>query len=415
MYALIDCNNFYASCERIFRPDLEGRPIVVLSNNDGCIVARSREAKELDIPMGIPFFKIKEYCAKHRVVVFSSNYQLYGDISRRVMNILAQFIPDIEIYSIDEAFLDFSKIPAEERINFAYQIRDTIKKWLGISVGIGIGPTKTLAKVANNIAKKNENGVFDISDPQIMEKTLRRFALDEIWGIGRRTAAKLHVMGIYDGYDFRKSPPKLIRQKLGVMGERLQNELNGISCLKMEDVKPRRNILSSKSFGRKVTRIEELQEAVALYTTRATEKLRNQNSLTKSISVFILTNRFEENYYRDYATHNFANPTENTLEIINAATACIKKLFKPGLKYKKAGIILMDLTSKNEYLQTDLLAQNSLAKSAKLMSAIDQINQKHGKLTIFSATVLGSNDWYMKASNRSPRYTTDWKELRNVN
>ena len=422
IFALIDCNNFYASCERIFQPHLAKKPIVVLSNNDGCIIARSNEAKDLGIEMGAPLFKFRELIKQKKVAVFSSNYTLYGDISNRVMKSLAMMIPDLEIYSIDEAFLRLDNIGFEEIFKLCEDIRFKIHKWLGIPTSIGIAPTKTLAKIANKIAKKNIdnlaiNHVCDLRNLELQIKILAKTKIQDIWGIGKGLTQKLNSIGIFNGLDLRNADPKQVRKIIGVIGERIIYELRGVSCLGLEEIKSRKNILSSKSFGRNVFFKNELQEAISNYAVRACQKMRSQKTKAQAIYVYIRTNPFSStNQYCQGKTYSFSQPTNNVNEIIKQAVKIIDEIYIQGYAYKKAGIILLDLIDEN-YLQYDLFSAQSPSdkKSEILQQTMEKINQNFSKNSIFYAIQGVKRNWEMQCNQRSNHYTTDINELVQIN
>lgn len=416
VFALVDCNNFYASCERVFDPRLKNRPIVVLSNNDGCIVARSNEVKALDIPMGVPFFEQQALIKKHKVVVFSSNYQLYGDMSQRVMDSLRLFAPDMEVYSIDEAFLRLDHLQPRDLYDYCKTIRAKVFQWTGIPVSIGIGPTKVLAKVANRVAKKQtDNGVFDIRSQQTQDEILKTLEVKKIWGIARRWSERLGRMGIETASELRDASPVIIRKHLSVVGERLVRELRGHSCIDLEDVQPRKNILSSKSFGNLLTEKEPMAEALANYAARACEKLRKQNSRAQGVHVFIQTNGFRETdrQYSNAITCTLTVPTSDTRLIIETAKSCLNRIYKPGYRYKKIGVMLLDLIPAS-LEQKHLFADSDPRPSDHLMGVVDRINRDHGPDTVFFGAQGVNREWKMRCGSRSPRYTTQWDELLRV-
>lgn len=415
MYVLVDCNNFYASCERVFNPSLEGKPIIILSNNDGCIISRSSEAKALGIKMGEPYFKAKNICKRHKVNVFSSNYQFYGDMSDRVMKILTDAAPEIEIYSIDEAFLKFEGLGSHDLTKTCLELRERILKYLGLPVSIGIGKTKTLAKVASHIAKKQGgNGVFNLSSRSIEDEVLNKFPVGDVWGIGKKWSQKLQDSGIYSAKDMRDAPHSMIRKDFTVVGQRVNHELKGVSCIGLEEVQDKKNIMTSRSFGRSVYELHELKESIAFYTARACEKLRAQKSYTKAIYVFVTTNKFKANIqkYKSGLTYSFANPTNDTLEITGKATELMQAIFKDGLEYKKAGILLMDLTKKQGRQESLFSESNRTLKfSDSLMTSLDYLNNKYGNNIVHTLAEGTKKHWMMNCKNRSPRYTTQWSEL----
>ena len=431
IFALIDCNNFYASCERIFQPHLAKKPIVVLSNNDGCIIARSNEAKDLGIEMGAPLFKFRELIKQKKVAVFSSNYTLYGDISNRVMKSLAMMIPDLEIYSIDEAFLRLDNIGFEEIFKLCEDIRFKIHKWLGIPTSIGIAPTKTLAKIANRIAKKNIakkniakknidnlaiNHVCDLRNFELQLKVLAKTKIEDIWGIGKGLTHKLNSIGIFSGLELRNADPKQVRKIIGVIGERIVYELRGVSCISLEEIKSRKNILSSKSFGRNVFLKSDLHEAISNYAVRACQKMRFQKTKAQAIYVYIRTNPFSStNQYCQGKTYSFNQPTNNVSEIIKCAIKIIDEIYLQGYAYKKAGIMLIDLIDEN-YLQYDLFSNQlpSDKKSEIIQQTMEKINQTFTKNSIFYATQGIKRNWEMQCNQRSKHYTTSIAELAQI-
>jgi DNA polymerase V len=412
VYALIDCNNFFASCERVFNPKLVNQPIVILSNNDGCVIARSNEAKALGIPMGIPYYQCKDMCKANNITVLSSNYQLYGDISNRVMNAVKELVPQVEIYSIDEAFfkLDGSEQnPAE----YAADIRDKIIKWIGIPVSIGIGGSKTLAKIANKIAKQEKAGVFHLKGDLEQEEILNKFDIKDIWGIGRKINITLKAIGISTAGQLRDYDNKAIRKMLGVMGEKLVMELRGVDCYKMNDTpEARKNIISSRSFGKDVVNLEELEEAVSHYTVKACEKMRAQNTYAQGMYVLV-KEKFYKNgraNYRYSSIHWFDEPTNDTISIIKQAKQCLKTIFRQGKAYKKAGIVLLGLKDK-AHIQRSFFAEASSQKKLSMIDLMSNINKKMGADTIFLAAQGTERKWSMNCGYRSPRYSTEWDEL----
>jgi len=416
IFALVDCNNFYASCERVFDPRLKNRPIVVLSNNDGCIVARSNEVKALGIPMGVPYFEYKAVIKKHQVAVFSSNYQLYGDMSQRVMASLRLFAPDMEVYSIDEAFLRLDYFPSRDLVDYCKTIRAKVVQWTGIPVSIGIGPSKVLAKVANRVAKtQTDEGVFDIRSEETQDEILKTLDVEKLWGIAGRWAERLNRIGIEKASDLRDANPTIVRKHLSVVGERLLRELRGQSCIDLEDVQPRKSILSSKSFGTLVTKKEPLEEALANYAARACEKLRKQNSRAQAVYVFIQTNGFKktEKQYNNAFTLTLTIPASDTRTIIEAAKFCLSQIYKPGYRYKKTGIMLLDLIPA-AVEQRHLFVDFDHRPGDRLMGLVDRVNRSHGPDTLFFGAQGVTREWKMRCGLRSPRYTTQWDELLRV-
>jgi DNA polymerase V len=414
MFGLIDCNNFYVSCERLFRPDLTNRPVVVLSNNDGCIIARSNEAKALGIGMGTPYFKQEPLIRKYDVAVFSSNYPLYGDISQRVMDVILRLEPDVEVYSIDEAFIRLAAENPRDLENHARSIKHTMQKHTGIPVSIGLGPTKTLAKIANRFAKKNPAaaGTFVITDRQLLENLLAAVDVDDIWGIGRRHAARLHKQGIHTALELKNCPDSWLRKQLTVTGLRTAMELRGVSCISLEKAAPaKKSICTSRSFGHPVDSLADLREAVASYAAQAACKLRSAGLCTTVIDVFIRTNSFktEEPQYCNRRTFVLPTPSSHTATLIKAALACLKAIYRPGYRYQKAGVLLNGLVNEN-YDQLRLF-QASTPHAAALMKAMDEINRRWGRDTIQSAAAGLAEKWRFRQMKKSPAYTTRWSEL----
>ena len=418
-FALVDVNNFYVSCERIFKPTLEKIPIVVLSNNDGCAVARSDEVKALGVKMGTPWFKMKDLAREQGILAFSSNYALYGDMSNRVVQILRDFSPDTEVYSIDESFLRIETVAHLHggAVAMGHQMRQRIKEWTGLPVCVGVGPSKTLAKFANHLAKKNPEfeGVCDLHVIPRVER-LRRMscvAVGEVWGVGGRIARRLSEMSIHTVLDLRNASPKEIRRHFGVVLERTCNELRGISCLALDDVAvPKQQIMSSRSFGRPVHTIEELRESIASYLARAAEKLRQQQSVSAAVYVFIQTNRFSQNeQYQASLTVPLYEPTDNTQTLTAAALAGLEVMYRSGYQYKKAGVMLTLLSDKRAGQRSIFDDVVGTQKSTELMRALDKINGDYGHGTVRSGVSGVDQRWAMRHENRSPRYTTRWDEL----
>ena len=419
--ALVDCNNFYASCERVFNPKLEGKPIVVLSNNDGCVVARSNEVKALGIPMGEPWFKIEKESNRHGIIAFSSNYALYSDMSARVMGILGRFSPHQEIYSIDECFLGLEGFEKWNLETYAQNIRYQVKRDTGIPVSIGIAATKTLAKLANHIAKKRPGfeGVCDFGafTPSDLESLLTSIDVSEVWGIGRRITRRLETMGITTVQDLKTADQRWIRQQFSVTVERTVAELNGIACIELEEDTPnKQQIISSRSFGKPVETLQDLSEAVCSYTTRAAEKLRSQESVAGSIAVFLMTNPFkpDERQYHPSLLVPLATPTDDTRLLAQAALRGLKRIYKSGFRYKKAGVMLMALVQKSEKPQTLFDDPHAESKSARLMNVIDLVNRKMGQDTLKIAGAGIEKPWRMRRFLKSPNYTTCWAEIPRV-
>ena len=415
--ALVDCNNFYASCERLFQPALRGKPVVVLSNNDGCVIARSNEAKALGIPMGAPWHLHKEQFRRSGVVVRSSNYALYGDMSARVMRVLAGFTPDLEIYSIDEAFLSLAGF--EDRLDaHARQLRTTVLQWTGIPVSVGIAPTKTLAKAANRVAKKNPDsgGVALLLTAAAQEAALARMELTDLWGVAHRTARRMAAIGIRTPLDLRQADPRFVRERFSVVTERLVYELRGIPCIALEEVTPdRKSIMVSRSFGRPVMKRIEMDEAVAAYTARAAEKMRRQKLATASLQVFVETNRFRADDAQHYATQAVQLPvaTADTGKLTGAALRGLAAIWRPGLRYKKAGVVFLDLRPAAA-VAGGLFDRPDTPNRQRLMRALDSLNSRYGRDTVTYAASGRRRAWKLRSDQLSPRYTTSWDELLGV-
>jgi DNA polymerase V len=410
---LIDCNNFYCSCERVFNPKLAKLPIAVLSSNDGCIIARSLEVKAMGIPMGAPYYKYKQLIKSHDGKVFSANFELYGDMSRRVMRAIYSFTPNVEIYSIDEAFVSFDGVGHNELQELALAIKQRIYQWTGIPVSIGIGPTKTLAKVANHIAKKQSGDyIFNISDKAKQQQVLANFAVEDIWGVGSKWALKLRGFGINSAMKLCQVDIKWMRQNFSVVGERLVRELKGISCLDLDDLQPKKSIASSRSFGKAVNNKEELAEALSYHVARCCAKLRQQNSKVKVLYAYIRTNRFREgnDFYHDSALHEFAVATSDTGLVIKAVKSCLNKIFRAGYDYTKAGVILTDLVQA-EQIQQDFFAKPDSERNSSLMQIIDDVNRRYCNKGLFWGAQGVRQAWKPRCDFRSPRYTTNWDEL----
>jgi DNA polymerase V len=414
MYALVDCNNFYASCERLFRPDLQRRPIVVLSNNDGCVIARSNETKALGIKMGEPYFKIKGLCKKHHIHVFSSNYALYGDLSHRVMSVISEAWPSIEIYSIDEAFLDLSTHPSPE--DFCAALQRKILKHTGIPTSIGLGETKTLAKLANALAKKElKIPVFYLSPDM---PWFDRMPIEDIWGVGRQWSKRLHAVGIHTAADLRKVDPHWLRQQFSVVLQRTAYELAGKACLELEAIVPRQSIQCSRSFGVTQTEYSVLSQAISHHCARAFEILRAQKLRAQHVSVFINSNRFrtDKPQYHPSIDVALAYPTDDLMKLTKAALSCLHKIYKPGIDYQKSGIMLTNLSG-NTLQQLDLFhnQEGELAtQKEQLMQLVDQVNARFGRQHLHLASDGSEKRYAMKSGMKSPRYTTTWSELRQV-
>jgi len=416
--ALVDCNNFFCSCERVFNPALTDKPVVVLSNNDGCIISRSEEAKAIGIPMGAPLHEQQEVIRKHGVRVFSSNYTLYGDMSARVMSILRDEVPAIEVYSIDEAFLQVPEGFTEEQ---ARSLRARILQWTGIPVCIGIGSTKLLAKLANRHAKKNKaltGGIFDLENYWDPDGILAATPTDGLWGVGKNLALRLKKIGATTALEFKQADPAAIRKSMGVIGERLLRELNGISCLELEEMPPdRKGVMASRSFGSPVEALEELEEALANHVARASEKVRRFGLLATRMEVFVQTNRFkkEEPQYSRGIAITLDRPTSSSAELMTIARGLLRQIYRPGYRYKKTGVQLVNLVAEDEY-QPSLFDQPK-AGSIDVDKIVDEINRRLGdpKNPVITRASQGTErsgkSWKMKSERHSPHYTTDWKQL----
>lgn len=416
--ALVDGNNFYVSCERVFNPALEGVPVMVLSNNDGCVVARSNEVKALGIKMGTPFFQLRDLIDQHRIRVFSSNYALYGDMSRRMMCVLAQCVPHQEIYSIDEAFLDFTGIG--DMRQYALMLRRRVRQSVGIPVCVGIARTKTLAKLANHIAKKTlhpavADGVFDYHtlNANEQEALLSRIPVTEVWGIGHRLTQALQRFKIHTVQDLREADPRWIRQRFSVVMERTIQELRGVPCLGLEQVTAaKQQIISSRSFGKLVMSLTELRQAIAMYTARAAERLRGQQSLASAVTVFIRTNPFREQdpQYHTGITVPLADPSDDTRVLLQAAQAGLNNIYRPGYQYQKAGVILIDLLPR-KHRQGSLIDVSDVERSQRLMQTLDRLNHRMGRGTVRLTAEGMEQRWKLRTEYKSKCYTTRWEEL----
>lgn len=428
MFALIDCNTFYASCERVFRPDLADKPVAVLSNNDGCIVARSSEAKALNIPMGAPYYKYKKFCDKYGVNVFSSNYVLYGDLSNRVMEILSHFCPQVEQYSIDEAFLNLDGIHKALTPSWSNEIINTVKQWTGIPVSIGIAPTKTLAKIANHKAKADGTGFFILTPytdklppaasscmSNSIDSVLAGLPLTEIWGVSRRSEKKLNRQNIWNALDLKNADPLLIREKFNIVLERTVRELKGEQCIELELSPKRKNIMVSRSFGKLTGELKDLEEAVSTYAAKAAEKLRNQKGLASALYVYLRTNRNREDLiqYNPGIAEGFIVPTSNSLQIITEAKKLLGEIYREGPLYQKAGVMLLDIVPESAHEQQDLFGvTDKLGEQKTLMKTLDHINKLHGRGTLtIGSQGLKDTGWKLRCEHRSPAYTTRWEDL----
>ncbi|HEX8659552.1 MAG TPA: Y-family DNA polymerase [Hymenobacter sp.] len=427
MYALVDCNNFYVSCERVFAPHLEGRPVVVLSNNDGCLISRSKEAKALGLKMGEPYHLVRPLLAQHQVQVFSSNYALYGDMSRRVIQVLSGFTAGVEVYSIDEAFLDFGglRLLAPDLLAYGARVRATVKSYTGIPTCVGIAPTKTLAKLANRVAKKHPDlgGVLLLESAEKRQWALERVAVEDVWGIGRQYATKLHQLGITTAAGLAQCSEAMARKHLGgVVGARLVRELQGYPCHRLnpseDGTLPRQSIQHTRTFGRPLTRFEDVLGAVAAFAARAAEKLRRQESAANVLTVFVSQNRFGPAPPPHTRSAQVTLPlaTSDTTELVRFARALLGRLWQPGLAYVKAGVVL-DGFEQGEQKQLSLFAPDGGERAARLMQKLDALNARFGKNSVQVATALGAAGkqltapWQGQQQRRTPAYTTDWDQL----
>lgn len=414
MYALIDCNNFYASCERVFRPNLRHQPIVVLSNNDGCVIARSNEAKALGVPMGAPAFQFKALFEEHKIQVFSSNYALYGDMSHRVMNLLATFSPDIEIYSIDEAFLQFKGFDFINLQTYGESIKKQVDKGTGIPISIGIAPTKALSKVANRIAKKfpeKTGGVYIIDTEEKRIKALKWLAVEDVWGIGKKHSKRLKLQNINTGYDFVNLPDEWVKKQMSVVGLRLKYELEGKPALGLETISPKKSIATTRSFDKMYSDFEPIKERISTFSVSCAEKLRKQKSCCNAMMVFLHTNGHRKDLpqYSKNIILKTPYPTNSSIDLIKLATAGLTKIYKNGYQYKKAGIIVMDLTPENAKQFTLFSDENH--KHLAIMKTIDYLNKEIGLNKVkFASQDLGRT-WKMNQEKLSPRYTTKLNEI----
>ncbi|GAB3199596.1 DNA polymerase V [Pontibacter aydingkolensis] len=415
MIALVDCNNFYASCERVFNPAIRNKPVVVLSNNDGCVIARSAESKALGIKMGEPYFMLKEQVKQHGIEVFSSNYTLYGDMSNRVMKTLAEFTPNLEVYSIDESFLDLGHFYSKDLQQYAWEIKNTVFDWTGIPVGIGVAKTKTLAKIANRLAKKSNkaNGVLVLQEPEHVKAALERTEVDDIWGIGRQHARFLRNNNITTAYDLTLQNDSWVKKHLTIVGLRLVKELRGEPCLELEEVSsPKKNICTSRSFGSPVKNLCSLEEATALYASKCAYKLRQQGSCASAITVFITTNTFANTkQYYNSRTIQVPTPVNSDLHLIQYASIALKSIYVEGYIYKKCGVIVSDLAPENT-MQLSLFDGADTGKHRDLMKTLDNLNGKYGKSMVKSAA-QGKKDasWLLKSEQLSPCYTTKLNDV----
>tara|TARA_Y100000768_G_scaffold373009_1_gene341226 strand:- start:363 stop:1646 length:1284 start_codon:yes stop_codon:yes gene_type:complete len=413
--ALVDCNSFYVSCERLFNPRIQKKAVVVLSNNDGCVISRSTEAKILGIKMGEPYFKVKDLVKKNKVEVFSSNYALYGDISRRVMRVLRTFSPKVEIYSIDEAFIDLSFIDEKGAEEYGKEIRSRVLKWTGIPTSVGIATTKTLSKVANHIAKKEKAGVVYLNKD--IDERLKKFAIEDVWGVGRQLSKFYYKNNIKNAYDLKNVSNYWVKKGTNVLGAKTAMELRGVPCIDLQiDQEKRKNCCVSRSFGRKVTEIEELEESVTTHCLNAAEKIRADDQLAKTITVFVRTSPFDKSkkYYSNSKTIDLPIATNNSLELIKNATKALSEIYVKGHRYQKAGVILTGLKDEKES-QENLLTPLMDNKSKSLMKAIDYTNSKYGRYAISIAHAGLSKGWKMRREHSSKIDTASFDSLPIIN
>lgn len=409
-FALCDVNNFYVSCERVFDASLEGKPVVVLSNNDGNVVSRSNEAKLLGVHMAEPYFQLRKRFSAATIVALSSNYALYADMSARTMQLLADICPEIEYYSIDEAFLRMDGYETLGLEKTALELRAKVKQYLGLPISVGIAPTKVLAKVANYIAKKHSiDGVCVLKDSDTINHWLATMAVSDIWGVGRQWTARLNALGIYTAKDLKNTNPQCLQKKFSVVLSRIICELQGINCLDLEEIQPKKSIVCSRSFGQLIEDKQLILEALSAYCERATEKLRKQFQYTTQLLVFLHTNSFKKNSPQRHVSCQckLPAPTMDTRVIIHYAKHCLEKIYRPHFLYKKTGIMLFNFTDRKQRS----FGEQDDPRSEKLMSIIDDINQKFGSASLFAASSGVARDWQMRRSNVSQRYTTNFKEL----
>ena len=416
MIALADCNNFYASCERVFSPALKNKPIIVLSNNDGCVIARSNEAKSIGIRMGEPVFKARKLIIQNKVNVFSTNFALYGDMSKRVMSLLDNMSPDIEIYSIDEAFMDFSGI--QDCFKLGLEMRDVVIRHTGIPISIGIAKTKTLAKVANHFAKRDtKKGVYVLDSANQINTMLKSMPVSKLWGVGSRYARMLNSYGVKSAFDFISLDENWVLEKMTVMGLKIQHELKGKPCISI-DTSPslKKNICTSRSFGVKVTELQSLKESISSHAARCAEKLRQEGGCARYVSVIIKTNPFNklDDYYYGYRAISFNTPTNDTIDIVSAAENLLKSIYKKGLVYKKSGVIVGDIIPQDRVQLNMFDTDQKRAKRDNLNSAVDLINQIIGRNTVHIGSQGISRKWQLKREKLSPCYTTKWDDLLRV-
>ncbi|MDZ4148879.1 MAG: Y-family DNA polymerase [Flavobacteriaceae bacterium] len=414
MFALIDCNNFYASCERVFRPDLVGKPVVVLSNNDGCVIARSGEAKAIGIPMGAAAFEYEKMFKQNNVHVFSANFALYGDMSQRVMDILSGYSPEIEIYSIDEAFLKLKGFEKFDLQKYGAEMRYKVQKWTGIPISVGIAPTKALAKVANKIAKKYPKelqNVYIIDTEEKRTKALKWLKIEDVWGIGRQHSKRLKAINVNTAYDFTQLDDVWVKTHLAIVGLRLKHDLSGIPTLDLEEAQPKKNISTTRSFESNYTELAQLRERIVTFAVSCAEKLRKQNSCCNSLRVFIHTNEHRKDLpqYSRNMVIQLPFPTNSSMELATFANLALQKIFREGYHYKKAGVIVQDFTPENT--QQLKLFESRNEKHIPLMQVVDKLNKSYGQQKIRLAGQDIKRIWKMKQEKLSPRYTTKLSDI----
>lgn len=414
MFGLADCNNFFVSCERVFRPDLNGRPVIILSNNDGCVISRSNEAKRIGIKMGQPFYQLKLMIQRYDVAVFSSNYVLYGDMSKRVQMTLQSLVPATEVYSIDESFLDLRGIEHDRLDDLGHHISYVVQRNTGIPISVGIAPTKTLAKIASKLCKQYPKlkGSCYMHRPEDIEKVLKKFPIEDVWGIGRRFSAMLKSRSIHTAYDFTQMPVSLVQSLMHVGGVKTWRELRGEPCVEFEEMsKDKQQITVSRSFSKELTDVHDIQQQVALFTSMAAEKLRKQGSVCHEVMVFLLTNRHRDDKPQQFANRLIRLPvaSDSTLELVNVASNAAGELVQEPYEYKKAGVILSDIVPKDA-MQTALFDEVDHQKQDRLMRALDAINKKQGARSVVVASA-GFEGVKMNRQHLSPNYTTEWGEI----
>ncbi|MBY0292431.1 MAG: Y-family DNA polymerase [Alphaproteobacteria bacterium] len=420
MFALIDCNAFYVSCERIFQPHLEKKPVIVLSSNDGCAIARSSEAKALGIPMGAPLFKIRDMIKKHNIHVFSANFSLYGDISSRVMEALKAFSPILEVYSIDEAFLDLSTLSQDELFAYGCDIRKIVKKWTGIPVSVGIGPTKTLAKVANSMAKRHPSGCYALLTPEKTKALLGQVSLQDVWGIGSRWSKKLNTLGLTTALELAQADPRWIKKAFNIVLARTALELKGKACLSVEETAPsKKSMISSRSFGIPLTTFEDLREAISFHASSLAYRLRVEGRKTSLLSISVRTNPFDKKgrFYSNTHLIPLSCPSQDNATLITAATLALDQVFREHLSYKKVAVMALNLSPEDQKIPSLFTEEKENEHSLKrraVLKSIDQLNYRYGKGSLVFASEGVNISWQPKATWKSPSFTQNWKQLPEV-